>query len=179
MKNGERQIRVRYPRFWLGLVALVLAALVVFLVVTAIEGIFPGGNNITKTKVTPPSLTTQRLTSTPRETTREMFGPWHLLVGKGTGAPNLVMLDPGGAMEVSSKVVAIGKSWQVQAPIDIVSEKYYSTTVKFSTGGYDIYTVSYGQAFVLSDDPGSVYGFSRSSSGKVVLVGTSVQALKS
>jgi hypothetical protein len=174
MKFGE----VQHRRIAFVLTAFAVGVLLAILVGIAIQGFFPQGNNIKKTTTTPPSLATQTLTPTPRETTRKLFGPWHLNVKAGTGAPYLVMLDSGGAVEVSSKAVPIGSNWRVMSPVEIVAEQATANSVKISTGDFNTYTLSYNQAFVFSNQPDAVYGFRNVGPGKAELFGTTVEALK-
>lgn len=178
MKNGEHTTRMRYPRLWRAIAMLIVVVLGVYLLTLAVNGIFPEGNNTNKTGITPPSLKNQKVTPTPRETARELFKPWHLKVNGGTGAPYLVMLYPGDAVEVSATVVRSDNTWQAASPVQIQAVEEKAHVVTINMGNNNDYTLSYNQAFVLSEEPENVYIFQKTDSGKAGLLTTTVEALK-
>jgi hypothetical protein len=170
-----------FKRFWIAvgiLFGLVLTAVVVF---TLVNDYLPQGGNSTKNGVPQQPVTQQKLSLTPYQVMRRKLKPWHIKLGRGTAAPYLVMLEPNSSEEVSSKKVSVSASWHVASPIEIDARVPGKSTITIGAMLGSIngtYHLSYNQAFVLSDEPGYVYGFRQTGKDKVVLLGAPLSRVR-
>ena len=116
-----------------------------------------------------PSVVHQQLVPTNLEQVRAWFGPWHLTDPSHPGSDSLVLIRGDGGMEMSSWTVKTDSSWRPTDVPQIDQFSTFSTHVEFTLGGLTVYSVKYGQPFVLEQAPDRVFAIiSRGGRGRIV-----------